>query len=319
MVYDLLIIGSGAAGLSAALYAGRYLMKTLIVEGDFGGETAKAGVIWNYPGRKGIDGFDLMLTMREQASENGAKFADGKVTSIKKNGNCVEIVAGGKTYTGKTVLLSMGAERRHLGLPNEKELTGKGVHYCVTCDGPIYTGKTIALVGGGDASVKGINLAAQYVKKAYLITREKELNAEPINIQEMKALGEKIEIISENQVEEIIPTADGKFDKVILKKPFNGSTEMKVDGLFVEIGAEPNREIPQQMGVITDEAGYVTVDNTMATNIPGVFAAGDATHFFGRFKQDITAAAQGAVAATTAYEYIKHNPNICELHAAPEA
>lgn len=102
------------------------MMSTLIIEGDFGGETAKAGVIWNYPGRKAIDGFDLMLTMREQATENGAKIADGKVSSIKRNGNCVEVIAGGKTYQGKTLLLSMGAERRHLGLPNEKELTGRG-------------------------------------------------------------------------------------------------------------------------------------------------------------------------------------------------
>lgn len=319
MLYDFIVIGSGAAGLSAAIYAGRYMMKTLIIEGDFGGETAKAGVIWNYPGRKSIDGFDLMLTMREQSTDNGAKFADGKVTSIKKSGGCIEVVAGGKTYTGKTLLMAMGAERRHLGLPNEKELTGKGVHYCVTCDGPIYGGKTIVMVGGGDASVKGINLAAEYVKKAYLITREKELNAEPINIEEMKRLGDTIEVYYETQVKEIVATPDGKFDRIILDKPVAGSTELKVDGLFVEIGAVPNRELPAQLGITTDPAGYITVDAGMNTNVPGVFAAGDATHFFGRFKQDITAAAQGAVAATSAYEYLKHTPNVCELHASPEA
>lgn len=188
----------------------------------------------------------------------------------------------------------------------------------MTCDGPIYGGKTIALVGGGDASVKGVNLIAEYVKKAYLITREKELNAEPINISEMKRLGDKVEVVYETQVKEIVEK-DGKLAKIVLNKPINGSEDMVVDALFVEIGALPNKEIPAQLGVTTDTEGYVTVDATMATNIPGVYAAGDATHFFGRFKQDITAAAQGAVAATTAYEYLKQNPNVCDIHAASQA
>lgn len=315
MVYDLITVGSGAAGLSAAIYGGRYLMKVLIVEGEFGGETSKAGIIWNYPGNKGIDGYELMQIMRAQAIEVGAEFVEGKVETITNSGGCFELIIEGKLYYAKTVLLSMGAERRQLGLPNEKELTGRGVHYCVTCDGPVYTGKTIAMVGGGDGSVKGVNLAAQYAKKIYLIAREKELNAEPINHQEMKALGDKVEVLLETEVKEIHGTAG--LEKIVLSKPFNGTTDLVVDGLFVEIGAQPNTELPKQIGVTLDKSGYVVVDAMMQTNVPGVFSAGDATNFFGRFKQDITAAATGAVAATSAYDYTKKHPSVCATHWKP--
>lgn len=304
MTYDLIIVGSGAAGLSAALYAGRYLMKVLVVGGEFGGETAKAGVIWNYPGAKGVDGFELMVTMKSQAEEVGTQFDDGKVEKIAKKGDLFEVTVGSTTYTGKTLFLGMGAERRRLGLANEKELTGRGVHYCVTCDGPVYTGKEIAMVGGGDASIKGVNLAAQFAKKIYLICREKEIMAEPINYEEMKKLGDKVEIHYETEVKEII----GKehLEKVVLTKPINGSTEFPIEGLFIEIGAVPNTELPGMIGVTLDKGGYVVVDPLMNTNVEGVFSGGDATNVFGRFKQTITAAATGAVAATSAYEYLKH-------------
>lgn len=304
MTYDLIIVGSGAAGLSAALYAGRYLMKVMVVGGEFGGETAKAGVIWNYPGAKGVDGFELMVTMKSQAEEVGTQFDDGKVEKIEKKGDLFEVKVGENTYSGKTVFLGMGAERRRLGLPNEKELTGRGVHYCVTCDGPVYTGKEIAMVGGGDASIKGVNLAAQFAKKIYLICREKEIMAEPINYEEMKKLGDKVEVYYETEVKEIIGT--DHLQKVVLTRPINGSTEFPIEGLFIEIGAVPNTELPGMIGVEMDKGGYVIVDPLMKTNVEGVFSGGDATNVFGRFKQTITAAATGAVAATSAYEYLKH-------------
>lgn len=308
MEYDLIIVGSGAAGLSAALYAGRYLMKVLVVGGEFGGETAKAGVIWNYPGAKGVDGFELMLTMKAQAEEVGATFDDGKVEKIEKNGDRFKVTVAGTTYTGKTLFLGMGAERRRLGLPNEKELTGRGVHYCVTCDGPVYTGKTIAMVGGGDASIKGVNLAAQFAKKIYLICREDKITAEPINYAEMQKLGDKVEVFFQTEVKEIIGT--DHFQKAILSKEVNGSNELVVDALFVEIGAMPNTELPGTLGVALDKGGYIVVDMLMNTNVEGVFSGGDATNVFGRFKQTITAAATGSVAATSAYEYLKHKAEL---------
>ena len=141
MPYDLIIVGSGAAGLSAGIYAGRYLMKTLIVRGTFGGETATAGQIWNYPGAPGVDGYDLMKNFEKQARDSGAEIIDGSVTSAKKvgveSGDCYDVIVGGETYHARTIIFAQGAERRKLGLPRESELTSKGVHYCVTCDGPL--------------------------------------------------------------------------------------------------------------------------------------------------------------------------------------
>lgn len=313
--YDLIIIGSGAAGLGAAIYSGRYRMKVLVIGKEFGGETAKAGAIENYPGFQSIDGFELMDAMKKQAKGLEVKTLDSEVTSINRQEHCFEVTAGDEKYQVNSIIFAVGAERRRLGLPNEKELTGRGVHYCVTCDGPVYSGKIIAMAGGGDASVKGAVLAAEYVNKLFLIVRGKEVAAEPINMERMKKLGEKIEVLLETEVKEIVGTS--KLEKLKLSRPFKGSDELVVDGLFVEIGAIPNVELAKSLGVELDERGYIKVDNMMKTNIDGVFAGGDAVNHFGSFKQDITAAAMGAVAATSAYEDHKIHGDLCELHARP--
>lgn len=314
-VYDLIIVGSGAAGLSAAIYAGRYLMRVLIAEGEFGGETAVAGTIWNFPGVKGADGFDLMQTMKEQAKEVGTVFVSGRVESVVNENGCYTVKIGSKEFFTKTVLLAQGSERRRLGLANEKELTNKGVHFCTTCDGPLYGGKTVAMVGGGDASVKGINLLLNYASKIYFIVRGKELRAEPINVVHMhEREGGKLEVLYETQVETI--HGEKSLDKITVKGP-NGSRDLAVDALFIEIGANPDVSIAQSIGVTLDDKGYIAVDNMMQTNVPGVYAAGDAVNHFGAFKQTVTAAALGAVAATSAYNYYKTHGNLCETHWKP--
>src|SRR3989338_7579717 len=315
MLYDLIIIGSGAAGLSAGIYAGRYRMKALIIGKEFGGETAKAGAILNYPGFQSVDGYELMDLMKQQAAKLNVETLDAEVASIKRQGHYFTVAAGKKTYEAGAIILAVGAERRRLGLPNEKELTGRGVHYCVTCDGPVYTGKTIAMVGGGDASVKGAVLAAEYVSKVFLIVRGKEVAAEPINLERMKTLGEKIEVLLETEVKEII--GKDKLEKLILSQKSGKHDELVVDGLFVEIGALPNVELAKSLGVELDERGYIKVDNAMQTNIDGVFAAGDAVNHFGSFKQDITAAAMGAVGATSAYNDHKIHGELCQVHMRP--
>jgi len=176
--YDLLIVGSGAAGLSAAIYAGRYKMKTLVLKGEFGGETATAGLIENYPGFKAIDGYDLMKVMQEQAQAIGAEVKDGWAEKLQKDGECFLVTTKKKEqYQAKTVILGIGSQRRKLGLPNEKELTGKGVHYCWTCDGPLYGGKIVGMIGGGDSSVKGVNFLSEYAEKIYLIVQGDEVVA----------------------------------------------------------------------------------------------------------------------------------------------
>lgn len=317
MPHDLIIIGSGAAGLGAAIYSGRYRLKVLVIGQEFGGETARAGTIENYPGIQSIDGYDLMEAMKTQAKSLGIEILDEEVTEIRRQAHCFEVGAKKTTYQAHAVLFAIGAQRRRLGLINEKELTGKGVHYCVTCDGPVYTGKTIAMVGGGDASVKGAVLAAEYANKVFLVVRGKEVSAEPINLERLKNLGEKIEILLETEVKEII--GKEKLEKLILSRQFMGSDELIVDGLFVEIGAVPNVELAKSLGVKLDERGYIKVDSLMQTNIDGVFAAGDVVNHFGTFKQDVTAAAMGAVAATSAYNDRKIHGELCSIHWRPSS
>ena len=315
MNYDVVIIGSGAAGLGAAIYASRYRMKVLVIGKDFGGETAKAGSIENYPGFDLIDGFDLMLAMKKQADNLQVETLDAEVMAIARQEHCFAVTAGNATYQTHEIIFAIGAERRRLGLPNEKELTGKGVHYCVTCDGPVYNGKIIAMVGGGDASVKGVIQASEYAKKVFLIVRGKKVSAEPINIERLEKLGNKVEVLLETEVKELLGA--NKLERVKFSRPFNNSDELIIDGLFVEIGAVPNVQLAQSLGVELDDRGYIKVDNMMKTNIDGVFAAGDIVNHFGSFKQGITAAAMGAVAATSAYDDHKIHGELCQYHALP--
>src|SRR3989344_4602933 len=225
MKYDLIVVGSGAAGLASALYAGRYKMSTLIIAGEFGGETSTAGSIENYPGVKALDGYDLMKIMKEQAKEYGAELKDGKVVGIEKMGEGWKVkTEEGEEYEATAVILAIGSRRRHLGLPNEKELTGKGEHYCWTCDGPLYGGKTVAMVGGGDSSVKGVNFLAEYASKVYLIVRGKGIAAEPVNMEQMKKLGNKVEILLVNQVQKIV--GQDMLEKVVLTNPYKESSDL---------------------------------------------------------------------------------------------
>ena len=306
--YDLLIVGSGAAGLSGAIYAGRYKMKTLVLKGEFGGETATAGSIENYPGFKAIDGYDLMKAMQEQAQAIGVEVKDGWVEKIEKDGECFLVSTKKERFEAKTVILGIGSQRRHLGLANEKELTGKGVHYCWTCDGPLYGGKTVGMVGGGDSSVKGVNFLSEYAEKIYLIVQGSEVHAEPINLEKMQKLGNKVEVLLKTEVKELV--GKDKLEKLVL----SGGKDLVVDGMFVEIGFDPDKTFAEQLGIELDEKGYMKVDNMMKTNVPGVYVAGDATTHFAGFKQDITAAAMGAVAATSAYEYYQAHGEPCPLH-----
>ncbi len=311
--HDIIIIGTGPAGLAASLYAGRYKMKILTISKEFGGAAAKAGKIHNYPGVKAIDGYELAKIMKEQAAELGTEFLEGEVTSVTRNEDgCTTVTVDDKTYTASTLIFAHGTVWRHLGIPNEEKLTGKGVHYCATCDGPLYGGKKVAIVGGGDSSIKGANLTAEYAEKIYIITLDDDIHAEPINREILEGFGDKIEIISNNTVSEII--GETMLEKVILKEEFNGSKELVVDGLFVEIGSAPNPTLAKSIGVETDERGYIKVSNMMETNVPGVFAAGDIVNHFGPFKQDITAAALGSVAATSAYNYEKKHGDVCHKH-----
>lgn len=307
MEYDVIIVGTGAAGLSAGIYAGRYRMKTAVFGDEFGGLNTGAGLIQNYPGHVEIDGLELVLNMKKQALIAGSEVIDERITRVTKmDDGCFTVQAqNGKEYRAKTIILATGSAHKHLDLPHEKEWTSKGVHYCTVCDVPLYGDKTIAIVGGGDGAIKGASLAAEYAKKMYILVRGSKLRAEPINIDALMKFGEKVEILYETEVTALLGT--DQFEGITLSRAYQGISELKLDGLFIEIGQLPRVELAETLGVSLDTNKYINTDVTMQTNIEGVFVAGDVSNLFGTFRQDITVAAMGAVAATSAYQYIKKN------------
>ena len=313
-VYDLLIAGQGAAGYAAALYASRYQIRPVVLGATFGGETATGGLIENYPGYTEIDGFELMMKFREQVEKYEVPILDEDVVSIRRMQDCFEITTDqSNTYRGASVILAVGRERRKLGLEHEEEWTGRGVSYCSTCDAPLHKGNTVAVVGGGDASVKGAVLLSKYAQKVYVIYRRDRLTRpEPVNLRQMEARPNIEPILSANVVE---LNGDDGLTGIVLDREYNGSSELALDGLFIEIGADPRVELARQLGVELNEGNEIKVDRFGQTSLEGVFAAGDVTDAAGDLKQTITAAAQGALAATAAYEYASKHGNRCMEHA----
>lgn len=302
MDYNIIIIGSGAAGLSAAIYAGRYNRSTLLIKGkDIGGTASNAGDIENYPGYMKIPGYELMAKMEEQATNLGAKIIEGEAVSLDYHQEMFSIKTDAESFKAPAVIFATGTKRRTLGLPNEESLTGKGVSYCATCDGPLFKNKTVAIVGGGDSSLKAAEIIRHFAKKVYLITVGKSFRCEPRN---MGCLTDpSITVLSQTKVEKLLEK-DGRLSGIILSKPVNGTNEISLDGLFVEIGGVPNTSLLDKLKPKTDTHGQIEVDWDMATNLPGLFAAGDVTNAFNGFKQIITAAAAGSTAASSAHNYL---------------
>lgn len=300
---DVVIIGSGVTGLSAALYSARYELSTLIIGDMLGGATSTAWTVENYPGFEAIDGYDLVVKMKEQVEKLGVAISTDKTVDLKKNddGTFTITTETEQTINAKTVILAVGAARKKLNLPKEDEFAmGKGVNYCTTCDGPLYKSKKIAVVGGGDSAVKGMNLAAQYADKIYSIVRGDKFKPEPINLVRLQKFIDsgKVEPIFNASVSELLG------DERLTGIKLNNGREIELDGLFVEIGAIPEVELAQKIGVELDEYGYIKVNNMMETNVAGVYCGGDATNFFGHFKQIVTGCAMGSVAATSAFKHI---------------
>ena len=312
--YDILVIGQGAAAFSAGLYAARYQVKTIVVGQTFGGETATGGLIENYPGHVEVQGFDLMLSMKEQVQKYDVPVVDAEVTTLERRDDCFTARDDeGEEYVAKSVVLAMGRERRTLGLDREQQWIGQGVSYCSTCDAPLYRRRTAAVVGGGDAAVKGASLVAQYADRVYVIYRGEDfVRPEPVNLSKMREQANIVPVTGTNVVE----LRGGDYlESIVLDREVDGSTELKVDGLLIEIGANPNIALARQLGINTNDKDEIVVDKYMGTNVPGAFGAGDITDASGELKQAITAAAQGALAATTAYEYVtEHTGGCCAMH-----
>ena len=303
---DVLIAGLGAAAYSAALYCKRYQIDTVIVGEEFGGETAIGGLIENYPGQPDIDGFDLMMKFKEQVDNLNTETFDSNLKSVEKisDGNFRSTLDSGEIFLSKSVILAMGRERRKLGLDNEEEWMGKGVSYCSTCDAPLYKNKeSVAVIGGGNAAVEGAILLSKYAKKVYLLYRGSAFfRPEPI-LLEILNNSENIIILLETEVTSLLGDEKG-LNGIEINKKLDEKKHITLDGIFVEIGADPRLEIPNQLGLkINSETGEVHVDKHQSTSETGIYAAGDLTDGTD-LKQTITAASQGAIAALSAYQNV---------------
>ena len=303
---DVLIAGQGAAAFAAGLYSSRYQVNTLIASEQFGGETAIGGTIENYPGQPDIDGFDLMMKFKEQVDNLETPTVYSNLKSVTRNGDVFRAVLDdGTEIDAISVILAVGRERRKLGLPKEQEWTGKGVSYCSTCDAPLYRNKpAAAVVGGGNAAVEGAILLAKYAATVYLIYRRDEFTRpEPILVKILEQT-ENVKVLYSTEVTELLGSDETGLTGIRLSKPWDGQDELTVDGLFVEAGADPRLEIPNQLGLeINPETGEVHVDRASNTSVKGIYAAGDLTDGT-NLKQTITAASQGAIAALSAYQHV---------------
>jgi thioredoxin reductase (NADPH) len=303
---DVLIVGQGAAAFAAGLYSARYQVNTLIASEQFGGETAIGGMIENYPGQPDIDGFDLMMKFKEQVDKLDTPTAYSNLKTLSKNGDVFRAVLDdGTEIDAISVILAMGRERRKLNLPNEEEWTGNGVSYCSTCDAPLYRNKqAAAVVGGGNAAVEGAVLLAKYAETVYLIYRRDKLTRpEPILLKVLDQ-AENIKVLYSTEVSELVGSTETGLTGVRLNNPWEGQDELVLDGLFVEAGADPRLEVPNQLGLeINPDSGEVHVDKSQNTSVGGIYAAGDLTDGT-ELKQTITAASQGAIAALSAYQHI---------------
>lgn len=312
--YDVAIIGAGASGLTAAIYAGRYKMKTAVFGELMGGTATLAHKIENYPGIPGISGIDLMNRMKEQAASFGPEMKDSRVTDIRKEGDEFVLSCGDKDCAhASLVIIATGTTRRKMDVPGEKEFLGKGVSYCVTCDGPFFKGKDVVVIGGGDAGVTGAIMLADYASKVYVIHRRKEFRAEPTWVGQMKSK-KNVELVLENSA--VAFEGDSVLEGVKLEKPHNGSDILQAQGAFIEIGSIPQNDLAKKLGLDMTEEGRIKVGENQLTSMGGVFAAGDLTDNSFEYDQLTTAIAEGSVAAFAAYRCI--SDKACNIETASE-
>ena len=300
-VYDMVIIGGGPGGYTAALYAARAGMSALVLEKlSPGGQMALSHKIDNYPGfPDGIDGYSLGELMQEQAHRFGAETEYAEVRSLELNASPKVIHTSEGTFHGKTLVLATGANPRELGLPGEADLVGRGVAYCASCDGMFYRGKTVAVVGGGNSAVEDALQLSRIAKNVILIHRRDTLRAEKI-AGDALAKAENVEFRWNTQVTELLH--DGKLTGLKLRNTVTGeASTLNCDGVFVSVGRKPVTDLVR--GQLTlDESGYVVADESTATSIPGVYAVGDLRTK--RLRQVVTAVADGAIAVHMAEGYL---------------
>ena len=302
--YDLIIIGSGPAGLAAAIYAQRAKLDTIIIEENFvsGGQVVTTYEVDNYPGLPGISGMDLGTTLRDHAEKMGAEFVRDKVLELKLDGEDKVVVAKKGEYHTKTVIVATGAKHRMLDVPGEKELAGMGVSYCATCDGAFFRGKTVAVVGGGDVAVEDAIFLARACEKVYVIHRRDELRAAKILQERLLAL-ENVEMVWDTVVDEI--KGENQVEAVSVTNRKTGEKkDLAVNGIFIAVGITPNSELVSGK-LEMDAQGYIKAQEDGVTSVEGVYAAGDVRTK--QLRQILTAASDGANCVTSVQNHLLYS------------
>jgi thioredoxin reductase (NADPH) len=300
-IYDVAIIGSGPAALTAAVYSSRGAASTIILGGEsWGGQLMLTTQVDNFPSQPGVLGPDLMQKMRDHACLFGAEFVQKNVESVDTSVNPFKIIAGGVSYLAKSIIVATGAETKWLDAPGLSKLIGRGVSSCAPCDAPFFKGKKVAVVGGGDSAMEEALVLTKYVSEVTVIHRREEFRAS--KAMQAKVLGNpNVKVLWNTEVSEVI--GEQKLEKLILKNnQTHESSELLVDGLFVAIGHTPSSLVFQGK-ISLDDKGYIIARDKTKTSVPGIFVAGDVTDF--HYKQAITAAGFGCMAAMDTLSYLQ--------------
>ena len=304
-MHNVVILGSGCAGLTAAIYAGRAFLKPLVIDGhEQGGQLSLTTHVENYPGfPDGIMGPELIENMRKQAERFGAEFKAGAVTEVDLGRRPFKVTAGKETYETRSLIVAAGASARLLGIPGERELIGHGLSTCATCDGFFFRGKAIAVVGGGDSAMEEANFLTRYASRVYLVHRRNEFRASKIMVDRAKA-NEKIEFVTPYVVESM-HAPDGHVEGAHLVNVADKSTrDLELHGVFVAIGHDPNSTVFKGK-LEMDENGYLISKHGSLSSVPGVFIAGDVQDH--RYRQAVTAAGSGCMAALDAEKFLEEH------------
>jgi len=301
-IYDVVIIGAGPAGMTAAVYTSRANLSTLMLErGMPGGQMANTEEVENYPGFETILGPELSTKMFEHAKKFGAEYAYGDVKEIIDGEEYKTIIAGSKEYKARSIIISSGAEYKKIGVPGEKELGGRGVSYCAVCDGAFFKGKELFVIGGGDSAVEEGVYLTRFASKVTIVHRRDELRAQKI-LQERAFANEKVDFIWNTTLKQI-NEKDGKVGSVTLVSTVDGTeTEHPADGVFIYIGMLPLTKPFENLG-ITNETGYIETNERMETKVAGIFAAGDVREK--TLRQIVTATGDGSIAAQSVQHYVE--------------
>lgn len=301
MDYDLIIVGAGAAGMTAGIYASRYQLKNVIIGDLVGGLTTEAHKIFNWPGDPGISGFELTKKMADHVKQSGGEIMTDQVIEVRQENDKTFTIKtrSGKNLTAKRILFTSGTKHRKLNIPHEEEFLGRGLAYCATCDGPFFKDKVVTLVGGGNSVISAALYLAEVASKVYVVCRSASLKGEPVWREELIKRPNVTMVYNTNVIGF---QGSDKLEAVTLDTEFEGQAAISTDGLFVEIGLLPQTELFKKLGGEVDEFGYIKVQADMSTSVKNVYAAGDSTNASNNFHQIVTACSEGSVAADSIYK-----------------